>query len=176
MAKAEKLMAFIHKWEGDFANNPYDGGGCTMKGVTLSTYRDYFGQYKTCEDLRYITDEEWLYIFKDGYWDKCKADEIDSQIVANIIVDWAWMSGVKTAVKKIQKLLGVEVDGIVGRETINAINNCNEDILFNDIYNERVRFYTNIVEKKPSQKMFLHGWLNRLNDIDTHEMKTIKIN
>lgn len=176
MAKAEKLMAFIHKWEGDFANNPYDGGGCTMKGVTLSTYRDYFGQYKTCEDLRYITDEEWLYIFKDGYWNKCKADEIDSQIVANIIVDWAWMSGVKTAVKKIQKLLGVEVDGIVGRETIGAINNCNEDILFNDIYNERVKFYTNIVEKKPSQKMFLNGWLNRLNDIDTHEMKTIKIN
>lgn len=176
MAKAEKLMTFIHKWEGDFANNPYDSGGCTMKGITLSTYRDYFGQYKTCEDLRYITDEEWLYIFKDGYWDKCKADEIDSQIIANIIVDWVWMSGVKTAVKKIQKLLGVEVDGIVGRETINAINNCDEDILFNDIYNERVRFYTNIVEKKPSQKIFLNGWLNRLNDINTHEMKTIKIN
>lgn len=176
MAKAGKLMTFIHKWEGNFANNPYDGGGCTMKGITLSTYREYFGQYKTCEDLRYITDEEWLYIFRDGYWDKCKADEIDSQIVANIIVDWAWMSGVRTAVKKIQKLLGVEVDGIVGRETIDAINNCNEDILFNDIYNERVKFYTNIVEKKPSQKMFLNGWLNRLNDIDTHEMKTIKIN
>lgn len=176
MAKAEKLMTFIHKWEGGFANNPYDGGGCTMKGITLSTYRDYFGQYKTCEDLRYITDEEWLYIFRDGYWDKCKADEIDSQIVANIIVDWVWMSGVRTAVKKIQKLLGVEIDGIVGRETINAINNCNEDILFNDIYNERLKFYTNIVEKKPSQKIFLNGWLNRLNDIDTHEIKTIEIN
>ena len=25
MAKAEKLMAFIHKWEGGFANNPNDG-------------------------------------------------------------------------------------------------------------------------------------------------------
>lgn len=176
MAKAEKLMTFIHKWEGNFANNPYDGGGCTMKGITLSTYREYYGQHKNCNDLKHITDEEWLYIFKDGYWDKCKGDEIDSQLVANIIIDWAWMSGVVTAIKKVQRLLNVEIDGIVGRETINAINNCNEDILFNDIYNERVRFYTNIVEKKPSQKIFLNGWLNRLNDIDTHEMKTIKIN
>lgn len=175
MAKAEKLMAFIHKWEGGFANNPNDGGGCTMKGITLSTYRDYYGRHKTCNDLKYITDEEWLHIFKDGYWDMCRADEIDSQIIANIIVDWAWMSGVKTAVKKVQKILNVDVDGVIGKNTLYAINKCNEEILFNDIYNERVKFYTNIVEDKPSQKIFLNGWLNRLNDIDTHEMKTVKI-
>ena len=69
----------------------------------------------------------------------------------------------------------MDADGIIGKNTLYAINKCNEEILFNDIYNERVKFYTNIVENKPSQKMFLNGWLNRLNDIDTHEMKTIKI-
>lgn len=175
MAKAEKLMPIIQKWEGGYSNHKNDNGGCTMKGITISAYRKFYGEDKTCSDLKNITDKEWLHIFQEGYWNPCKADEIDSQIIANIIVDWAWMSGVKTAVKKVQKILNVDVDGVIGKNTLYAINKCNEEILFNDIYNERVKFYTNIVEDKPSQKIFLNGWLNRLNDIDTHEMKTVKI-
>jgi lysozyme family protein len=166
MAKAEILMPLIQKWEGGYSNNKNDNGGCTMKGVTISTYRKYFGESKTCSDLKKITDEEWLFIFHKGYWNPCMGDDIKDQSVANILVDWAWMSGVKTAVKKIQTLLGITVDGIVGKQTINAINLANGYHLFNDIYNERKKFYYNLVEKNPKQEIFLKGWLNRLNDFE----------
>ena len=166
MAKSEKLMPLIHKWEGGYVNHPNDKGGCTMKGVTISTFRKYFGENKTCSDLKNITDEQWLYVFNKGYWDTCKADEINNQSIANIIVDWAWMSGTKTAIKKIQKILGVESDGIVGNQTINAINTADQEKLFNNIYNKREEFYYNICENNSSQKVFLKGWLNRLKDFE----------
>jgi lysozyme family protein len=137
-----------------------------MKGVTIATFKKYFGNNNTCNDLRNIDDEKWLKIFKDGYWDKCKGDEIENQSIADIIVDWAWMSGVKTAIKKVQKILNVDVDGIVGKQTITAINNADSEILFKNIYNERVKYYTNIVKRTPSQQVFLNGWMNRLNDFE----------
>jgi hypothetical protein len=33
---------------------------------------------------------------KSLYWDKWKADQIKSQSVANILVDWVWASGIQT--------------------------------------------------------------------------------
>lgn len=166
MAESEKLMPFIHKWEGGYSNHPNDKGGCTMKGITISTFRKYYGKEKTCNDLKNIKDGEWLYIFEKGYWNPCKANEINNQSVANIIVDWAWHCGVKTVIKKIQKLLGVEIDGVIGNQTINAINSKKQDELFNSIYNEREKYYYNICSNNPSQKVFLKGWLNRLKDFE----------
>lgn len=169
MANAEKLMSLIQKWEGGYANHPNDNGGCTMKGVTIKTYRNFFGSSKTCSDLKKITDNEWLEIFKDGYWNPMLGDEIKNQSIANIIIDWGWMSGVKTVSKKIQKLIGVKDDGIFGPQTINAINGKEPETLFNIIYKEREKFYYSICEKKPEQKVFLNGWLNRLNDYKFEE-------
>ena len=166
MANASELMPFIHKWEGGYSNHKNDKGGCTMKGVTINTFRSFFGEEKTCSDLKSITDEQWLKIFKEGYWDPCKGDKILDQSVANIIVDWAWMSGVKTAIKKIQELLNLETDGIVGPVTLTAINSQNGEELFNNIYNIRKKFYYNRCEVNPSQEVFLDGWLNRLNDLE----------
>lgn len=166
MANSEKLMPLIHKWEGGYSNHPNDKGGCTMKGITLATFKQYYGKHKTCDDLKNLKDGEWLYIFEKGYWNPCKADEIKNQSIANIIVDWAWHSGVKTVIKKIQKILRVDADGIVGKQTINAINSEEQKKLFDNIYNEREKYYNNICSNNPSQKVFLKGWMNRLKEFE----------
>lgn len=166
MANSENLIPIIQKWEGGYSNHPTDKGGCTMKGITIRTFRHYFGSSQTCSDLRSISDEQWKYIFEDGYWNPCKGDDIEDQSVANIIVDWAWMSGVKTAVKKVQKILKVDIDGVVGQQTLYAINSSNPEKLFYSIYDERKNYYLNICDTDPDQEVFLRGWLNRLNDFD----------
>lgn len=164
MAKSNLAMPHILKWEGGYSNNPNDKGGCTMKGVTIATYRQYYGNNKTCNDLKKITDNEWLHIFEEGYWNPCKGTNIKNQSVANIIVDWAWNSGVKTVIKKVQKILKVETDGFIGNITLKALNEFNQAELFKEIYLARVDHYINICEKDPSQKEFLEGWMNRIND------------
>lgn len=161
MADYRILKPFILKWEGGFVNDPNDSGGATNKGVTLATYRRYKGEGATVDELKAITDEDWTNIFKTMYWDKFRADEIASQTVANLCVDWLWMSGT-TAIKYVQRLIGATEDGIVGKQTLARLN-AKGDGLVLPIYNYRKDFYHRIVASRPTQKRFLRGWINRLN-------------
>ena len=163
MADYKILKPIVLKYEGGWANDPNDNGGCTMKGVTIATFRKYYGKAKTCSDLKKLTDEQWNHIFKSGYWDRWKADDIKNQSIANLVVDWLWTSGVY-GIKYPQQVLGVSVDGAVGEKTIAAINNYpNQKELFQKLWNRRKKHFEDIVKNNPKQKKFLNGWLNRLN-------------
>lgn len=163
MADYTQLVPIIKKWEGGFVNDPDDSGGATNKGVTLSTFRSFYGSNKTVDDLKKLTDQQWLYIFLNGYWNKCKATEINNQSIANIFVDWAWGSGPVTAIKKIQKIVGTDVDGIVGPKTIEAINKKDPKRLFDAIKAARIEFVENLVKQRPKDAKFLKGWKARIN-------------
>lgn len=163
MAKAEILKPFILSWEGGFANVAYDRGDATNKGVTIATFRSVFGHNKTVEDLKCMTDEQWMTIFKKYFWDRWKAYSIQSQAVANLLVDWVWTSGAY-GIKLPQKVLGVTIDGLVGQKTLAAINDYpNQQELFNKLWKERRDFFERI--GRGTQVKFLRGWLNRLNGI-----------
>lgn len=161
MADAKKLIPFILRWEGGFVNDPDDAGGATNKGVTIATFRHFYGAGATVEQLKRITDEQWFHIFKTGYWDRWRADEINSQSVANIVVDWVWASG-SYGITRVQKILGVPADGIVGPKTLAALNSRPAEPLFYQIRAARIAFVENIVRERPSQKKFLRGWTNRI--------------
>lgn len=187
MASIDKLIPFILKWEGGFVNDPTDRGGATNKGVTIATYEAYCRQKRlprpTVEQLKNIPDAHWRDIIKTMFWDKWHADDIHSQKVANILVDWVWLSGVH-GIKKPQALLGVKADGIVGNKTLSAVNFADPEELFTALYKERVKFINAIVARsvaayekkigrpatekellKHTQKRFAKGWLNRLAEI-----------
>lgn len=163
MADYRDLLTIIKKWEGGYINDPDDSGGATNKGVTLATFRQFYGKDKTAEDLKKLTDAQWLYIFLNGYWDKMKASQIKNQAIANIVVDWAWASGPGTATKCIQDILGVDVDGIVGPKTLQAINTAPQNSLFDKIKSARIKFVERLAELRPKDKKFLSGWKNRIN-------------
>lgn len=162
MADKNKLIPIIKKWEGGYSDNPNDRGGATNSGVTLAVYQSVYGKNKTKNDLKRMTNDQWDYIFTKLYWNKWKADEIKNQSIANILVDWVWMSGYGT-IKKIQSLFGLTADGIVGNKTISYINSHDQEDVFNKIWNRRKQFYESLVKNNPSQKVFLKGWMNRLN-------------
>lgn len=169
MAKYEKLIPTVLKWEGGFANHPSDPGGATNSGVTLTTFRSVFGKDKSVKDLKNMTREQWEYIFKTRFWDRWHADEIDSQAIANLLVDWVWASGVY-GIKYPQAVLGVETDGIVGLKTLAAINYYpNKKELFEKLWNRRKKHFEDIVRNRPQSKVFLKGWLRRLSDFKWFE-------
>ena len=170
MANVNQLAPFILKWEGGFVNDPDDLGGATNMGVTI-------GAWKSCgydkdgdgdidvDDLHLLTHEDVVNrVLKPHYWDRWKADEIKSQSVANILVDWVWASGTH-GIKIPQRLLGVTVDGIVGPKTIAAVNAKNPRELFDMIKIARFDFIEDICRQRPTNNKFKRGWMNRVNDI-----------
>ena len=170
MADVNRLSPFILKWEGGFVDHKNDKGGATNMGVTIATWRqngydkDGDGDIDVA-DLKLLTKQDVINrILKPHYWDRWKADQIISQPIANILVDWVWGSG-KWGVIIPQRLLGLQADGVVGQLTIAAVNKQNPAELFARIKTARVEFLNNIVKNDPSQKVFLRGWINRLNDL-----------
>lgn len=145
-----------------YCNNPNDKGGPTFAGITLSTYRQYYGRHMSIEDLKHMAYHEWRAIFKTGYWDVMQADKIENQSIADLCVDWLVNSGVGK-VRNIQRVLGVQADGVVGPKTLAAINDTPCPMcLHTKIKEARETYYRQIVTSDRSQSVFLMGWLNRL--------------
>ena len=191
MASVEILLPFILKWERGFVNDPADAGGATNKGVTIATWQNV-GYDKDGDgdidvlDLKLLSDADVMNrVLKPHYWNRWKADQIHSQNVANILVDWVWCSG-KHGIVIPQRVLGVEPDGIVGNKTLSAVNFADPYKLFEALFDDRVDFLNDITnasiakfERKIGRKAtekelleytnkrFLKGWLNRLNSIRT---------
>lgn len=189
MAKVEILLPYILRWEGGFVNDPADSGGATNKGVTISTWKqcgydkDGDGDIDV-NDLKLVNNEDVKNrILKPFYWDRWQADSIQSQKIANVLVDWVWGSG-KHGIIIPQRILGVQSDGVVGNKTLSAVNFADPDQLFAAIYKARVAFLNEITQTsienyekkigrkatekellKYTNKRFLKGWLNRLESI-----------
>lgn len=168
MANSSKLIPFILQWEGGFVNDPDDLGGATNKGITIGTFTEYRKQKgqkaPTVTDLKNISESEWHDVFKSLYWDRWKADEIKNQSVANILVDWVWASG-SHGIKRPQRLLGVKADGIVGKQTIAAVNAMDAATLFKMIKDDRAKFIDEICKARPKNEKYRKGWMNRINAI-----------
>ena len=153
----------LEELEGGWVDDAVDAGGATMKGVTLEKYGEYLiskGQDKPSkEDLKNIPDGHWNDIMKGMFWDKWKADNINDQRTAEYVVDWTVNSGA-WGIKIPQRVMGLQDDGSVGRDTLTAINSKD---WFNALKEARISFYKGIVDRKPDQEKFLKGWLKRAN-------------
>lgn len=171
MADVNKIIPFILKWEGKFVDDPADLGGATNMGVTIGTWKQV-GYDKDgdgvidVKDLKLLTKDDVINrVLKPHYWDRWKADSIKNQSIANILVDWVWASG-KHGIVRPQAILGVVADGIVGNKTLEAVNSYpDQQNLFDLIKADRIQFIKEIVAKRPVNKRFEKGWLNRINSL-----------
>ena len=170
MERIEKLKSFILSWEGGFVNDLRDPGGATNKGVTLATFRSVFGKDKTVKDLKKITDSQWMTIFKTKFWDRYKADNIKDEWITYLLVDWLWTSGPGNAIERVQKFLGLKIDGIVGNVTINKINSYNGKELFTKLWHLRENF----IKTRAQYPIYGKGWLRRLNGIQYGKLVNVK--
>ena len=167
------LAPIVVKWEGGYVNDPLDKGGATNMGITLDTWK-HVGYDKNNDkvinaiDIKLLDKRDFKAVLRK-YWDKWRADEIKNQSIADILVDWYWGSG-KWGIIIPQRLMGLTQDGIVGPKTIAAINKADQKKLFETIFAARIKFLNDIVKNNPSQKRFIKGWLNRLNDFKFSEL------
>lgn len=159
------LVEWIKSWEGGFVDDPDDSGGATNKGITIGAFRSAYGQEKTVDDLKHLTDQQWKHIFLTKYWSRWNADSINDTSVAFFLVDWVWGSG-EWGIKIPQKVLGVPADGIVGPRTIAAVNARDGWILFDVLKKEKREFFERICSQNPRNRKFMKGWLRRLDSIN----------
>lgn len=174
MTKLEILAPWILAHEGGYANNPHDKGGATNKGVTIATWRAY-GYDKNGDgkidqkDVKLISNEDATKIMRRNFWNPWQGDNIKSQSIANMLVDWVWASG-KYGITIPQQLLGVKADGKVGSITIAKLNQQNPEAFFKKLKARRRDYIMSISKPGTRNSVFRNGWLNRLARIGYGEL------
>jgi len=194
MADYKKQIGFIKKWEGGMSNNPNDPasaypmpclyasqiGWHTNKGITWLTFSSSakaLGYVASCKNFISMPDSIWLKIFKKVFWDKFQLDSYQSQAVADIIVSWAWGSGLGGAYRQIAKFLNRNYGtSLPDQKSDNKSENINKiKEVFNTLTRRKPRektvreeliahyrnFYISL--NKP---YYIKGWLNRLEALD----------
>lgn len=139
----KKALSFVLKWEGGYVNNPNDKGGATNKGITQGTYNSWLvSQGKQRKDVKFISPAEVEEIYYKRYWLAAKCNEM-SKIFAIICFDTA----VNMGVGRVQQFLKIAQWKDVDK--------------FLDAREMKYREFA----ISGNQKIFLKGWLNRLNDL-----------
>jgi len=156
----EKCFAFTVGEEGGYVNHPADKGGETNWGISKK-------QYPTL-DIPALTKEDARAIYLRDYWKPSRADLLPEKL-ALVHFDSAVNHGVGRAIKFLQAVICIHPDGVVGPKTLAALNRAldyqDEKILLMSYFQKRADFYRAIVKTDPSQKVFLEGWMNRLESL-----------
>lgn len=153
--KASLNHVLVH--EGGWSDHPQDPGGATMKGVTLATFRRFYGSSKTKQDLRNISDDQLGHIYKTGYWDKCQCDELPCGVDYTVF-DAAVNSGPTRSAKWLQAAVGANQDGVIGPVTLGKAFEGVAQAIINRALDRRLSFLKSL----STWPTFGRGWGRRI--------------
>lgn len=159
MSNFRKSIEIVLKHEGGYVNDPKDAGGETKFGISKRSYPHL--------DIKKLTRQQAIDIYKKDFWDVNRFEEIVSDDVATKLFDTTVNTGSVPAIKMAQRVCNIltnsklKVDGIIGSKTISVVNSIGEKEFLEQFRELQKLHYEKIVLKDSSQKRFLEGWLKR---------------
>lgn len=165
----EMIDAILEK-EGGYVDHPADRGGPTNFGVTQRTLSAWLGRPASREDVRHLKVETARTIYRRGYFEAPRIDRLPPALQPQLF-DMAVHHGPGGAIRMLQELLTEQgypcaVDGGVGPQTASQAGKAWAELgqrLCHALCDKRARFCEGLCEADVSQKVFLAGWLNRVD-------------
>lgn len=144
----------ILKIEGGLVNDPVDKGGETNFGISKVNNPEAWADGKvTADEARAIYMKK--YVVSPGF-DKI----VDANLQAQLI-DYSVNSGAFIAIQKLQGVLNVTPDGVLGPTTLTALSSADAHHVNNALVVARIKMIGKIISKNPTQLKFINGWLDR---------------
>lgn len=158
--------------EGGYVNDPDDPGGETYKGIARKMHSKWEG-WTTVDLLKRqagfpgnieqdaeIREQVGMF-YLVNFWNKIKGDEINNQEIAESIFDFAVNAGASTSAALAQLVVKTKTDGVIGPQTIDAINAFNSAHFLAAFTVAKIARYVTIVKKRPTSRKYFYGWILR---------------
>ncbi len=175
MKTIDEMVQDVLVREGGFVDHPSDRGGPTNYGITQKTLSNYYGRVATTADVKALSVDVAEEIYKRNYFYGPRIDSLPES-VQPFLFDCAVNHGPRRAIKFLQSVCNqagyqprLSQDGAVGPNTRKGAEWADQQmgtVFLKALVEERRNFYFAIVEARPSQKVFLKGWLNRLKEFE----------
>tara|TARA_E500000081_G_scaffold81046_1_gene82511 strand:- start:613 stop:1125 length:513 start_codon:yes stop_codon:yes gene_type:complete len=158
-ANYDKCLETILHHEGGYVNHPKDPGGETNLGVTKRVYLEHGGT----KDMKDLLVEDVAPIYKKGYWDKMKGDELPNGLDL-CVFDFGVNAGPGRSAKYLQTMIGTVADGGIGPNTLAKLKEYVEkhgiEKCIEDFQGARQDYY----EKLSTFATFGKGWTRRVDE------------
>ena len=135
--------------EGGYVNHPRDPGGETKFGISK---RQYPG-----ENIKEMTLVRAKDIYQRDYWWKAGCDLVPDCVKFDLF-DTAVNAGPGTAIRMLQRAVGVVDDGVIGPKTMQALGNVDPERLDKRFNGHRLQFMSSL----STWQTFGRGWANRI--------------
>jgi lysozyme family protein len=174
-ARFQQAVELVLRHEGGFVDDPADSGGATNYGVSLRFLQslgldigdiDCDGDIDE-DDIRKLTRERAAEFYREHWWDEYGYSRINDPAVATKVLDLSVNMGASQAHRVLQRALHavghryVDVDGILGPQTLGAVNKSNPESLLAALKAEAAAHYRQLVSRNSKLAKFEQGWLNR---------------
>ena len=177
MAKFEPCFDKVILVEGGYklTNNSGDRGGQTYAGISRIKNQSWPGWEKV--DKREFDDALKQLVktfYREEFWNKIQGDIIGFQSVAYSLFEFGVNTGIGTAIRRCQKIIGVETDGVFGDKTLKALNKYvtdkkDEEIFILRLGLMKISRHNYIAQNDPrrehdmlvSDMKHICGWINR---------------
>jgi len=159
----ENYLKVILKHEGGLVNHPKDKGKITQYGVSLRFLQnegiDVDGDGDIdAQDVIGLSVAQAGVIYKKYFFDHLHA--VPDGLLKLHLFDMGVNAGSRKAVKLLQYTLGVEQDGVIGKNTLKAI--LADKGIVEKYIKARIAFYNDLVNRNSDYSCFLNGWLRRV--------------
>jgi lysozyme family protein len=161
----EHALEELLKHEGGYVFHKLDPGGMTNLGVTKRVWEEWVNRPVDEAEMRALTPDTVAPLYKAKYWDMVHGDQLPSGVDL-CVFDCAVNSGVKRASKLLQRAVGVDDDGVIGRATLAAVEDISAEEVIDRFCAERLSF----LEALPTFATFGKGWSRRVAGVKTESL------
>ena len=146
MSAFDRALALVLRHEGGLVSDERDPGGLTNFGISQRAYPDL--------DIRNLKVADAANIYRTDYWDAIKGDQLPEGL-SICVFDAAVNMGTDKAIRLLQKACSVQVDGILGPNTLRAASRLPDSVA--RFSADRAIAYTGI----RNFDLYGRGWLRR---------------
>jgi lysozyme family protein len=168
-ARFAACVGYVLQDEGGNVDDPDDPGGRTSRGITQRDWNSWLESHPGLPpDVFNAPLDQIMAIYRAGYWDAVNGDALPAG-VDYATFDYGILSGVGRAARSLQSFVGVPQDGVVGQNTIDAVNASTPANLVSELCADRI----NYMRTSPVWYKYGQGWTNRVNRVRARALTMI---
>lgn len=160
MADFDRAFAQAIEIEGGYTltNHANDNGKMTYAGISRRAWPKWEG-WALIDAGRPVPNALVRTFYLGNFWLRFRCDQINDQDVAECVFLGA--INAEASIRVLQIVVGVTPDGVVGPQTLAAVNAAEPDRLIDRLTLAKIARYIEITDRDAKQREWFRGWVKR---------------
>jgi len=169
-ANIAQVMTWLLASEGGYVDDARDNGGATNMGITIGTLSKWLGRPASKAEVRALSRDTAIAIYKARYWSPIKADDLPNGL-DYAVFDIAVNSGPSRAIRMLQAAARLAADGRIDSDDLASLRSgkASADVIV-EVCDIRRAFLRGLSD----YPHFGRGWMRRVYEVEARALAMVE--